>query len=184
MKNLEDDWEQNYSNSSERCDLISFSNKIIVEAKRRGKVHVDVNKGQLLRYLDGVVPNFEDKLWHRGKDLVWKGMIAGGCEWACFDYFNKQLRYINEGHLVMETPIIIDEFIQKNIYQRWDGIQKIKIPSKENLLEKDFKPIFSEIRSVIESNYIETTKECQTKIGIWRIILKIRELSLMMLSVV
>ncbi|MCY3998118.1 MAG: N-6 DNA methylase [Flavobacteriaceae bacterium] len=172
FKNREDDWEQNYSNSNGRCDLISFSNKIIIEAKRRGEVHVDVNKRQLLRYLDGVVPNFDNQLWNQGKDVVWKGLITDGREWACFDYdrFNRELRDVS--HRVLETPARINEFIQSHIYQRWDGIQKIKIPSKENLLEKDFKPIFTEIRNAIESDYIEITKEYQTKIGIWRIILK------------
>ncbi|MCY4160700.1 MAG: hypothetical protein OXE77_02425 [Flavobacteriaceae bacterium] len=37
LKNREDDWEQNYSNSNGRCDLISFSNKIIIKAKREAK---------------------------------------------------------------------------------------------------------------------------------------------------
>lgn len=54
-----------------------------------------------------------------------------------YDSLNKELRDVKEEHRVLKPPTLIDEFIQNHIYQRWDGIQKIKIPSKENLVQKE-----------------------------------------------
>ncbi len=84
--NSEDDWTQNYSTLEGLCDMISFSNKVVIETKKRGHMNIEENKTQLLKYLDGVVPHFNNELWNQGQSIVWKGIITDGQLWACYDY--------------------------------------------------------------------------------------------------
>ncbi len=168
-----DDWEKEYQTTNGPCDIISFSNKIIIETKRRGYINVDEDKDQLLKYLNGVVPIYDNGLWNKGSCIVWRGILTDGRQWTCWDYDrdNRELREVSMSE-EFNDPELIHHYIQNRIYNRWQGIEKIRIPSKTNLLEKHFKPIFKKITNTVKAEKLESKVEYATKLGVWRIVLK------------
>ena len=168
-----DDWEKEYLTTNGPCDIISFSNKTIIETKKRGRINVDKDKCQLLKYLKGVAPIYDNELWNEGSSKVWRGILTDGRQWTCWDYDSERrtLQEVSRPEVIKDAELIHD-YLQKRIYERWKGIEKIKIPSKTNLLEKHFKPIFKRITNTVATEQLESKIGYATKLGVWRIVLK------------
>ena len=133
------DWETEKTLNGGRCDIISVASKTIIEVKSKGALKEQDHKKQLLRYVRATNQKYDNLAFGAGASIPWRVILTDGTSWACWDFDSSE----DSLQAVVALQILEDEesiggFIQNRVIDRWKGIEKIRIPSTQNLVHKEF----------------------------------------------
>ena len=165
------DWETEKTLNGGRCDIISVASKTIIEVKSKGVLKEQDHKKQLLRYVRVANQKYDNLAFGTGASIPWRAILTDGTSWACWDFDSSEDSLRSVAILeVFEDEESIRGFIQNRIIDRWKGIEKIRIPSTQNLVHKEFK---LHLRGLIDLvRQVGATTGYQTKFELWKNVLR------------
>ena len=165
------DWETEKTLNGNRCDIISVASKTIIEVKRKGVLRGRYDKKQLIRYVRSAIQKYDNVAFGAGESIPWRAILTDGKGWACWDFDS----YEDSLRLVADLQVFGDEesiggFIQSRIIDRWKGIEKIRIPSIQNLVHKEFKLHLRGLLDLVRR--VGATTGYRTKFELWKNVLR------------
>lgn len=164
----EGSWEPELNLAGKRSDICSIPSKTIIEVKGKTKINQAKNKEQLLGYAREFDEKYGGTQFGCELKIPCRCILTDGKYWASWDYDNSENILRDRIELKqLKSKVEISKFIDDEILYRWKGHNRIKIPSKENLVDNDFRARFEELKQLLNEG-IDAEKGFDTKFKLWK----------------